>query len=993
MAQQNERKFPRFEPTQAHSQPLAGIPQDSSNQRERSLSGTQLSDRLINGLRRLQTTNLALPLVPLNGNKQPLGDEWQNRPFTAASLIEAIQNGGVEVPIKGEIKKIQLQGFGILTGRPITIDGKTYSLMALDQDGKSAIGKILSLSGGKPLPKTVAFFSGRLGRCQYLFSVPEEYFDAIRTKKVKTGVKGDDGKPEQVEFRWANLQSVLPPSAHPTTGQYHWVSGCAIDETEIALAPDWVIEQMLIDPRQRDSETGRLGDGGNFFNPLTPSQQQWTDIDFANSYLKALGSYRADDYDDWLTVGMALHSVSDSLLAEWDSWSQQSAKYQPGECEKKWKSFSANGGISLGTLGHMAIQDGWQSPFKEKGSCNNGRRHTPQPTKISIREAVRKARQILTANPSALEQSILLEELRSQTDLSSWDWENRYIKPLKKELQAIQLKLDVAAYLKETDPFELVRLKGQICSTYRISGSDLKLLADKLEQQQRTPLDRVFTFDEFFNQGTEALRWIVPGLLPVGETVLLAALAKTGKTLLATEIVHAVLSGSSAIGEQVGVKGKVLLITSDESPNSTRRRLRARGFDLLGERQNLRVMTHLDISDLSPLEQQLEDFRPALVVIDSLTSITEELGVSEKDAEFAKYIYRLKDLLGRYGAAGILIHHENKDKEAKGLNKISGSARIPAAVWGIWQMVAANPNNEKDSTRWLKVKPREGESVTLTLSINPKDLWASSGIFELLGELGDESGEKKTQGERVLSLLKKYSPKGLEYREIDRLLNIGRSLYTVLDRLEDRQMIAKRRSEVDRRRWVYTVPIETNSQEVPVTKVNDSSQHPLNTPPPSPLSGDGKKNDQMVDTTGIEDIQQKVNNYSTVSQHPLSAREMLNDSISDTVKDSEVIQPSQLHPGERGGVVSSDPVEQNGDRCASCSETAFIENEPRIYEWDEIKASIDREMARLGWTPSFGRDYLKAHYGKRSRMLLSNEELLEFWNQLKSLPSGTNFGG
>ncbi len=38
-----------------------------------------------------------------------------------------------------------------------------------------------------------------------------------------------------------------------------------------------------------------------------------------------------------------------------------------------------------------------------------------------------------------------------------------------------------------------------------------------------------------------------------------------------------------------------------------------------------------------------------------------------------------------------------------------------------------------------------------------------------------------------MALLKKYPGKGLEYREIDQNLNIGRSLYTVLDRLEDRK--------------------------------------------------------------------------------------------------------------------------------------------------------------------------------------------------------------
>ncbi len=204
-----------------------------------------MKNQLINGLKRIQSTNLDLPLVPLNGKKQPLGDDWQNRPFKASELIEAIASGGVTVPIKGKTKKIQLQGFGLLTGRPISINSQTYYLMAVDQDGPSVINKINELSDGSGLPTTVAFTSGRTGRCQYLYLVPEQFKDAIRTKKIKAGT-GEDGKPELLELRWSNLQSVLPPSVHPITGQYHWLENCAIDEVEMAIAPDWIVEQMLI---------------------------------------------------------------------------------------------------------------------------------------------------------------------------------------------------------------------------------------------------------------------------------------------------------------------------------------------------------------------------------------------------------------------------------------------------------------------------------------------------------------------------------------------------------------------------------------------------------------------------------------------------------------------------------------------------------------------------------------------------------------------------
>ena len=407
---------------------------------------TTLANSLIEGLQRIQNSKLALPLVPLGGNKQPLGDKWPNRPFTAEQLIEALATGGVSVPIKGQIKKIQLQGYGLLTGRPITVEGNTYYLMAVDQDGPSAISQIAELSSRNPLPKTVAFASGRAGRCQYLFLVPERYRDSLKTKKIKTGVIGDDGKGEQLEFRWKNLQSVLPPSVHPTTGSYHWVEGCAIEETEIALAPDWIIQQMLVEGvGNSESGVGRFTPPSTYESPLPRS-----DIDYALSYLDALSPFRADDYDQWLAVGMALHSVDDSLLDEWDRWSNQSAKYQPGDCQQKWRSFSPGGGIKLGTLAHMAKLDGWQSPFTNyrkvagfsqnepkvkarKNYVNKDNRTRERSTNPEARDEVKIRELLLGILQQNLSASAQTEALNSLS--ASWGWSVRELRTLLEQIE------------------------------------------------------------------------------------------------------------------------------------------------------------------------------------------------------------------------------------------------------------------------------------------------------------------------------------------------------------------------------------------------------------------------------------------------------------------------------------------------------------------------------------------------------------------------------
>ena len=56
-------------------------------------------------------------------------------------------------------------------------------------------------------------------------------------------------------------------------------------------------------------------------------------------------------------VGMALSELGDTGLALWQQWSQKSAKYQPGDCEGKWPSFTPSDGVTLGSLYHWANED------------------------------------------------------------------------------------------------------------------------------------------------------------------------------------------------------------------------------------------------------------------------------------------------------------------------------------------------------------------------------------------------------------------------------------------------------------------------------------------------------------------------------------------------------------------------------------------------------------------------------------------------------------
>jgi hypothetical protein len=97
--------------------------------------------------------------------------------------------------------------------------------------------------------------------------------------------------------------------------------------------------------------------------------REWADSDYASWYLSRLAPWRADDYNYWLAVGMALVDLPNGLQL-WDTWSQQSSKYTTGECARKWATFPRNpNGIAL--LGAWAKQD---DPRMSNGNGNgNGK--------------------------------------------------------------------------------------------------------------------------------------------------------------------------------------------------------------------------------------------------------------------------------------------------------------------------------------------------------------------------------------------------------------------------------------------------------------------------------------------------------------------------------------------------------------------------------------------------------------------------------------------
>lgn len=200
-------------------------------------------------------------------------------------------------------------------------------------------------------PTTVQVDSGNPGHGKMLFklSVP------LPSKRIN-----HNGR-VALEFRCASaggesLQDVLPPSRHPSGTTYRWAGlGRWQNLPELPEAlHDWWMEII-----EKDNDRTI---------PLTGSSPaNWNEV---RSAVFAINPSCA--HDDWLTVGMALHSIGthtgdlDTALQLWNEWSRTSEDKYPGPAAilTRWRSFTGDHpiGIKAGSLFKLAKDHGWIRP-------------------------------------------------------------------------------------------------------------------------------------------------------------------------------------------------------------------------------------------------------------------------------------------------------------------------------------------------------------------------------------------------------------------------------------------------------------------------------------------------------------------------------------------------------------------------------------------------------------------------------------------------------
>lgn len=159
-----------------------------------------------------------------------------------------------------------------------------------------------------------------------------------------------------------------------------WLSGYTLYDTSEKKIKPTLERALSIFPMGR-KETHRCDKRGvNISMELREENKEYPEMSDIETYnqcyrlLDKISSARADNRNDWLAIGGALHNAcggSEEGLNLWIGFSEQSNKFVSGECERLWEGFIDK--FTIGTLFYYAKCDRPRRPQGRAGRYKNNR--------------------------------------------------------------------------------------------------------------------------------------------------------------------------------------------------------------------------------------------------------------------------------------------------------------------------------------------------------------------------------------------------------------------------------------------------------------------------------------------------------------------------------------------------------------------------------------------------------------------------------------------
>ena len=338
-------------------------------------------------------------------------------------------------------------------------------------------------------------------------------------------------------------------------------------------------------------------------------------------------------------------------------------------------------------------------------------------------------------------------------------------------------------------------------------GEFLRLVTDAINSKEEKPPKDFLELRKWVKR--KRREPLIPDLLGTGLT-LFAADGGTGKSSVCYEIGEAITKGEKFADTFQCKQGRVLFIQLDEGEDEADMKWEIMLWQ--PDPSKIRMEWEFNKTDIPELLRLIDEFKPDLVIFDSLFTIAGGL-ISPKDAEFALFLYRLKRISTTKQVAIIMTHHTRKKETKKPeltANDIYGTVYLKAAatdVWGYWKEL----DDRGEKTYKLKCFKSRGN----TMAVNQTYIFEGSEEdqrvhFLKVKGLDCTMDELKTHREKIGNLIVSNPDRFWTSIEVSQKLKINQK-YTdkVLRELSAAKNINKKPlpSTGGRRRFIY-FPIE-----------------------------------------------------------------------------------------------------------------------------------------------------------------------------------------
>lgn len=260
--------------------------------------------------------------------------------------------------------------------------------------------------------------------------------------------------------------------------------------------------------------------------------------------------------------------------------------------------------------------------------------------------------------------------------------------------------------------------------------------------------------------------FLIGGLVPKSTSLLVYADGGVGKTKFLYDLAYCMATGQNWNGFPVtATNRKILIYQGDESKRDMLQALNKRGFKKgTDSRNHVETRFGWNFDAIPALVKDIEESKPDIVFIDSLTYANRYSIYDENRTEYARPVLELTAIAEEYGVTIVIVHHSSR-----GSGKPRGTTAIFNAVSEVYKLEKDLTFGATSQEKILTIEKSRSRRFPCSykLAFEEEDF-----SLHFLEEVGDEMGSlDSTTKDRIVELLLKNKNTRFESEEVGHLLS------------------------------------------------------------------------------------------------------------------------------------------------------------------------------------------------------------------------------